>query len=73
MTHPLIAAALAAPKTHKCVTRLADGSVREFETRSEASADVHAVGERRKIGRVFLSRETNLPVPVVISVHVERI
>lgn len=70
--HPLIAAALAMPKTHKCVTRYADGSVREFSTRSEASACTHAVGERRKIGRNLINRETG-EVVRVIAVHVELI
>lgn len=51
MTHPLIAAALAAPKTHKVVTVYADGETREFLTRSERTANNHAILDRRNIGR----------------------
>lgn len=65
MTHPLIAAALAAPKTHKVVTLFADGRAREFETRSLASAETYAVGERRKVGRDLIDRETGKTVRVV--------
>jgi hypothetical protein len=72
MTHPLIAATLAAPKTHKVVTTYADGTVREFETRSERTAENHAVLDRRKIGRDLISRETGKTVRVV-SVAVEPI
>lgn len=64
MTHPLIAAALAAPKTHKVVTTYADGRVREFETRNLASAETHAVGERRKIGRDLIDRTTGAIVRI---------
>jgi hypothetical protein len=38
MTHPLILAALAAPKTHKVVATHANGSTHTHETRNEASA-----------------------------------
>lgn len=70
MTHPLIAAALAMPNTHKVVTTYADGSVREFATRSQQTAENHAVLNRRKIGRDLISRETGKTVRVV-SVAVE--
>ena len=70
--HPLIAAALAMPKTHKVVTTFADGRVREFETRSEKTAENHAVLDRRNIGRDLISRETGKTVRIV-SVRVERI
>lgn len=63
--HPLITAALAAPKTHKVVTTYADGTAKSFETRSLASAENHALGERRKIGRDLLSRDTGETVRVV--------
>lgn len=65
MTHPLIAAALAAPKTHKVVTTYADGRVREFETRSLQTAENHAVLDRSKIGRDLISRETGKTVRIV--------
>lgn len=65
MTHPLIAAALAMPKTHKVVTTYADGAVREFETRSLQTAENHAVLDRRNIGRIMLERGTNRQVRIV--------
>jgi hypothetical protein len=64
-THPLISAALAAPKTHKVVTTFADGRTREQETHSAASAENHAIGERRKIGRDLIDRVTGKTVRVV--------
>jgi hypothetical protein len=72
MTHPLIAAALAAPKTHKVVTIYADGAVKHFDTRNLASAENHAIGERRKIGRDLIDRMTGKTVRVV-SVAVSEI
>ena len=42
MTHPLIAAALAMPKTHRVITINADGSTHTHETRNEASARNYA-------------------------------
>lgn len=60
----LINAALAAPKTHAVVTTYACGKVRRHETRSAATAENYAVGERRKIGRVLIDRETNANVTV---------
>lgn len=72
MTHQLIAAALAASKTHAVVTTYADGRERRHETRNEASAEMYATGERRKIGRDLIERETGRKVRVV-SVEVVRI
>ena len=71
-THPLIAAALAAPKTHAVVTTYACGKVRRHETRNAASAENYAVGERRKVGRDLIDRMTGDAVKVV-SVTVESI
>jgi hypothetical protein len=71
-THPLIAAAMAAPKTHVVVTTYADGRARRHETRNAASAETYAVGERRKVGRDLIDRMTGEAVKVV-SVVVERI
>lgn len=65
MTHPLIAAALAAPKTHAVVTTYADGTVQRHETRSLATAENWAIGERRKIGRTLIDRATGRNVQVV--------
>jgi hypothetical protein len=70
--HPLIATALAAPKTHCVVTTYADGRTRRFETRNASSAEVHAVGERRKIGKDLIDRATGATV-CVTSVTVEKI
>lgn len=64
MNH-LIAAALAMPHTHAVVTRFEDGATRKFTTRSEASANNYAVGERRKVGRALINRETGATVRVV--------
>jgi hypothetical protein len=61
----LIAAALAAPKTHKVVTTYADGAVREFATRSLVTAENHAVLECRKIGRDLIDRITGAKIRVV--------
>lgn len=69
-THPLIAAALAAPKTHKVVTTYADGRVISFETRSLPTAENYAIGERRKIGRDLISREFPYKNVRVVSVDV---
>jgi hypothetical protein len=63
--HPLVAAALAAPKTHEVVTTFASGAVRTFATRSLGSAEMHAVLERRKVGRELINRETGETVRVV--------
>lgn len=63
--HPLIAAALAAPKTHKVVTTYEGGAVKEHETRSGATAEMYARGERRKVGRGLLDRDTGETVRVV--------
>lgn len=64
-THPLIAAALAMPKTHKVVTTYADGDVYEFQTRSERTAENHAILDRRNIGRDLIDRETGKTVRIV--------
>ena len=61
----LINAALAAPKTHAVLTTYASGNVRRHETRSAGSAENYAVGERRKIGRELIDRETRAIVQVV--------
>jgi hypothetical protein len=65
MTHPLIAAALAKPITHKVVTLYADGRTRTHEARSLAAAENWATGERRKLSRDLIDRETGRTVRVV--------
>ncbi|RWO90910.1 hypothetical protein [Mesorhizobium sp.] len=64
-TAALIKAALAAPKTHAVISTYADGSEHRHDTRNAASAENYAVGERRKIGRDLISRETGGSVRVV--------
>ncbi len=65
MTHPLIAAALAAPKTHTVLTTYADGAIKQHQTASLAQANNWAVGERRKLGRDLIDRATGNAVRVV--------
>lgn len=62
----LIAAAAAAPKTHKVVTNYADGSVYEHLTRSAKTAENWAYGERFKIGKNLIDRMSGKPVKVLI-------
>jgi phage-related baseplate assembly protein len=64
MTLPHIAAALAAPKTHKVLTTYADGTVKEHLTASLAQANNWAIGESRKIGRDLIDRATGKTVHV---------
>lgn len=61
----LIARALAMPHTHEVVTHYADGVERRFTTRSLGTAENHAVGERRKIGRDLIEHITGRTVRVV--------
>lgn len=70
--NPLVEAALAMPKTHCVLTLYEDGSVCRHETRNEASAEMFAIGQRRKIGRELIDRETGTKVRVV-SVEVMQI
>lgn len=53
----LITAAAAAPKTHVVITTYADGATSRHETRSAATAENFAIGERRKVGRDLISRD----------------
>lgn len=64
-THPLIAAAIAAPHTHKVVTTYVDGTTREHPTRSDATAEMYAAGERQKLGRDLIDRSSGKTVRVV--------
>ncbi len=56
---------LAAPKQFAVVTTYDDGSVRRHETETNRQADNYAVGERRKVGRELVSRESGSAVKVV--------
>jgi hypothetical protein len=60
----------AMPHTHFVVTRYADGRERRHGARSEVAAKNYSMGERRKIGRELIDRETGATVRVV-SVKVE--
>ena len=64
-TAEFIAMHLARPMTHVVVTRFADGATRRHEVRSIGAAENYAVGEKRKIGRDLLNRETGALVRVV--------
>lgn len=57
--------ALAAkPRNWRVTTHYTDGRTRHHDTHSAAQAESYAVGERRKIGRDLISRETGEPVRV---------
>lgn len=60
-----IAAALAMPMTHVVVSSYEDGATYRHETRSLAQAENWAIGERRKIGRDLISRQTGKTVRIV--------
>ena len=60
----LIAAAQAMPKTHRVVTAYTSGKTRVHDTRSAASAETYAFGERRKIGRNLIDLDTGATVRV---------
>jgi hypothetical protein len=61
----LINAALAAPKTHRVLTLYESGDIHTHDCRNMASAQTYAVGERRKLGRDLIRRETGETVRVV--------
>ena len=64
-TPAILAAMLARPMTHEVVTVFADGETRAFPVRSLAQAENYAVGERRKIGRDLVNRDTGETVRVI--------
>lgn len=68
----LIAKHLAKPITHNVVTIYADGSEKNHGVRSMAQAENWAVGERRKIGKDLINRETGNTVRVT-SVFIKEI
>jgi hypothetical protein len=61
----LIAAQLAKPFTHRVTTYFEGGKVYRHATRSAAQAENWAIGERRKIGRDLINRETGDKVRVI--------
>ena len=60
----LIAKMQAMPKAFEVVTLFADGTSRTHETATRGQADNYSVGEKRKIGRSMLNRETGDAVMV---------
>lgn len=60
-----LTALAARPKTHRVSTRYACGKVRTFDAHSAAAADNFATGERRKVGRDLIDRESGATVRVV--------
>jgi len=60
-----INAALAQPMTHRVVTTYEGGAVRTHDARSLAAAENWAIGERRKVGRELIDRQTGETVRVV--------
>jgi len=65
----LIAARLAAPKKFEVVTLFADGTSRSYKTETRGQAENYAVGERRKVRRTLINRDTGATV-VVTDVYV---
>lgn len=61
----IIARVQAMPMTHKVVTRFVDGSAREHHVRSIGAGENYATGERRKIGKKLINRETGEAVQVI--------
>jgi hypothetical protein len=61
----LIARMQAMPKKFEVVTLFADGTSRSYQTATRGQADNYAVGERRKVGRVLINRDTGAEVRVV--------
>lgn len=59
-------------KNFSVVTTYANGRVKTHETATLSQAENWATGERRKIGRDLIDRETNSTVRIV-DVKVERI
>jgi len=60
-----LAEQLARPITHRVVTTYADGQTKSHDTRGAAQAENWAIGERRKVGRDLIDRETGATVRVV--------
>lgn len=67
-----INAALAKPFTHKVVSYYETGATREHMARGLSQAENYAIGERRKIDRYLIDRESGGMV-CVVAVEVEAI
>lgn len=68
-----IAVARAAPLTHRVTTTFADGTQRTHHTRSAGTAELFAIGERKKHGRDLIGRNPDLtagPLVGVVSVAI---
>jgi len=59
-----LAALAAAPRNWRVTTHYADSAPYHHETHTSAQAETWAIGERRKIGKQLLSRETEKQVTV---------
>lgn len=68
----LIAKRLAAPRQFRVTTHYEGGATKMHETETEGQAENWATGERRKIGRDLIDRETGGTVRVV-DVTIDRI
>lgn len=64
-TAALIAKMQSMPKAFEVVTLFADGTSRAHQTATRGQADNYSVGEKRKIGRTLLNRDTGATVEVV--------
>lgn len=64
-TAAIIARMQARPKTLRVLTTFVDGSTRHYDVATIGQAEIYATGERRKIGRNLINRETGATVRVV--------
>lgn len=71
-TDAFIAAQLARPIVLNVITTYADGTTKSHGVRSMGAAENYATGERRKIGRKLIDRETGESVQVV-SVEISNV
>jgi len=62
----------AQPREWRVTTHYANGATKTHDTHNQAGAENFAIGERRKVGRELISRETGETVSVV-DVTVARI
>lgn len=68
----IIAKIKAMPDRYAVVTRFANGDKRSHPVKTIGQAENYATGERRKIGKSLINRETGATVRVV-SVEIEEI
>jgi len=61
----MLSAIAAGPKPFRVVTTYASGVVKTLDCHSAGAAENHAFGERRKIGKDLIDRETGETVRVV--------